>query len=170
MVVSNTVVDATTRMGDAMPASRVPSLRARTSPRRHVDDPTLGIEVDIDRDGQPPNRLVTIGDSITQGFMSAAVYQTDRSWPAIVAHELGLTPQQDFRYPVFEPQSGPGGIPLDLERLVRGLQRTVGDRLEWYEVLRAARWVRGYMDEIEDYWEDGGFVPDTPDAPYTARL
>ena len=50
-------------------------------------DPTLGIAVAVDRTGTPPHRLVTVGDSITQGFTSLAVFRTDLSWPAIVARQ-----------------------------------------------------------------------------------
>lgn len=133
-----------------------PSVRIRTEPRPRLHDPTLGIPVAVDRTGEPPNRLVTIGDSITQGFMSAAVFRTDRSWPAIVAHELGMRLQDEFRYPEYEPPSGPGGLPLDLERAVRSLELTVGARLDWFELVKAARWAQRYMDRIEDYWEGRG--------------
>lgn len=59
--------------------------------REPVTDPTLGIAVAAaGADAAvPPNRLVTIGDSLTQGFQSGAVFHTDLSWPAIVAWELG---------------------------------------------------------------------------------
>ena len=155
-----------------MPSTRTRTprrLRINAAPRRHVVDPTLGVPVEVDRTGTPPNRLVTLGDSITQGFMSAAVYRTDRSWPAMVAHELGLVPQQGFRYPSYEPTSGPGGLPIDLERAVRHLGSVIGDRLDWYEVAKAARRMRSYMDRIEDYWEgrgDNPFVVRTPGRPY----
>ena len=59
------------------------------TPREPVDDPTLGIEVDREVTGRPRNRLVTIGDSLTHGFQSGAIYNTDISWPMIVACELG---------------------------------------------------------------------------------
>jgi hypothetical protein len=135
------------------------SVTVNTDPRPPERDPTLGIPVEVDRSSEPVNRLVTIGDSISQGFMSAAVFRTDRSWPAIVAHELGLRLRDDFRYPVYEPPSGPGGLPLDLERAVRGLESVVGDRLDWHELIRAGRWLRRYMDRIEDYWEGRGDEP-----------
>jgi hypothetical protein len=136
-------------------------------PRRPVTDPTLGIPVAVDRSSRPAHRLVTIGDSITQGFMSGAVFRTDLSWPALVAHELGLRPGVDFRYPVYEPPNGPGGLPLDLERIANGLGTKVGDKLDWYEAFKAARWVRSYMDKVEDYWERGpGLELPATDAPY----
>ena len=65
-------------------------LKVNFEPREPVRDPTLGIQVDVDRTGTPTNRLVTIGDSVTHGFMSGAIFRTDLSWPAIVAYELGI--------------------------------------------------------------------------------
>lgn len=144
-------------MGKHKRESTPASVEVRNEPRRPVTDPTLGTgEVDVDRSGQPPNRLVTIGDSITQGFMSGAVFRTDRSWPALVAHELGLQPGTEFRFPVYEPPSGPGGLPFDLERAIRGLGEVVGERLDWHELVRAGRWLRRYMDRVEDFWEGRG--------------
>ncbi len=145
-----------------------PGIATDGGPRPTVRDPTLGIAVEVERSGLPANRLVTIGDSITQGFMSAAVFRTDRSWPAIVAHELGLGPAQ-FRAPVYEPPSGPGGLPFDLERAIRQLEHVVGPELSWRELVKAALWLRGYMDRIEDFWEGRGtvqFEPVVTDAPY----
>lgn len=144
-----------------------PKVRIRREPRPPERDPTLGIPVEVDRTGVPANRLVTIGDSITQGFMSAAIFRTDLSWPAVVAHELGLRPGVGFRHPIYEPPAGPGGLPLDLERLVRGLEQRVGERLDWYETLRALRYVRNRMDDIEDFWERGpGLTLAPTTAPY----
>jgi hypothetical protein len=118
-----------------------------------VEDPTLGVQVEVDRTGRPANRLVTIGDSLAQGFMSAAICRTDLSWPSIVAFELGLRLGVGFRYPVYEQPAGPGGLPFDLARALRSLEEVVGDRLDWHEAVRALlRWAQSYMDAIEDYW------------------
>ena len=122
-------------------------------PRRPVEDPTLGISVDVDRTGSPRNRLVTIGDSVTHGFMSGAIFRTDLSWPAVVAFELGDF--ASFRRPVYEPPSGKGGIPLDFERALRSFEARFGPKLDWHEIVRAASWLHDYMDGIEDYWERG---------------
>ncbi len=152
-----------------MPERRAfrPRVRIRQEPRPPERDPTLGIAVDVDRTGEPVNRLVTIGDSLTQGFMSAAIFRTDLSWPAVVAYELGLRIGPEYRYPTYEPPSGPGGLPLDLERLVRGLEEVVGERIDWYEAFRALRYVQARMDDVEDYWERGdGLVLAATDAPY----
>ena len=96
-------------------------VKIRTSPREPVTDPTLGIEVRRGAAAPAEHRLVTIGDSLTHGFMSAAVHRTDLSWPAITAYELGLTAEQ-FTFPTYEWPTGPGGLPLDLERLARAFE------------------------------------------------
>ncbi len=83
------------------------------------------------------HRLVTIGDSLTHGFMSAAIYRTDLSWPAITAYELGLT-AEEFTFPTYEWPTGPGGLPLDLERLARAFEKRYGDRLDFWEIVGAA--------------------------------
>lgn len=124
------------------------------SPREPVTDPTLGIDVVRGAAVAARHRLVTIGDSITQGFMSAAVFRTDLSWPAIAAYEMGLDAEQ-FTYPLYEWPTGPGGLPFDLERLAREFEGRYGPRLDFWEVVSAGLWVRSYLDRIEDYWERG---------------
>ena len=70
---------------------RRPSSRSTPSPEhRSATRPSASRWVS--RRNRPRHRLVTIGDSITQGFMSGAIFRTDLSWPAIVADELGFTP------------------------------------------------------------------------------
>jgi hypothetical protein len=128
-------------------------LKINREPREPEDDPTLGIPVDVDRTGSPRNRLVTIGDSVTHGFMSGAIFRTDLSWPAIVAYELGTF--ETFRYPRYEPPGGPGGIPIDIERALDVFESRFGSELNWHEIVGALRWLHGYLDKIEDYWERG---------------
>ena len=123
-------------------------------PREPVTDPTLGIPVEAPRSADPAHRLVTIGDSLTHGFMSGAVFRTDLSWPALVAYELGL-PAEGFRFPTYEWPTGPGGLPVDLERLARAFERRYGPKLDFTEIVGAALWARSYLDSIEDYWERG---------------
>ena len=95
-----------------------PRLGSGRSPRPPERDSTLGIAVEVDRTGDPVNRLVTIGDSLTHGFMGGAIFRTDLSWPAVVAYELGTAHRARLPLPDLEPPSGPGGPPLDLEPLV----------------------------------------------------
>ncbi|HKE99409.1 MAG TPA: hypothetical protein VKG45_10820 [Actinomycetes bacterium] len=119
--------------------------------RAPVEDPTLGIAVALDPDAPAPvNRLVAIGDSLTHGFQSGAVFNTDLSYPAIVAYELGWYDR--FRRPVY---GGRGGLPLNVEFLLRELERRFGDKLDWWELPLALFHARQFMDEVEDYWERG---------------
>jgi hypothetical protein len=122
----------------------------RTEARRPEPDPTLGIAVKVDHQGTPKHRLVTIGDSLTQGFQSGAIFNTQLSYPALIAQTLGQT---SFRYPAY---GGPGnGLPLNIELLVRELERRFGDTLDWWEFAPGLIAVRDLLDRIEDYWERG---------------
>jgi len=133
-------------MGARQPIPR--EVKIRHEPRRPETDPTLGIPVAVEAPAQPAgHRFVTLGDSLTHGFMSGAIHRTDLSWPAITAFELGLT-AQEFTYPTYEWPTGPGGLPLDLERLAREFDRRFGSKLDLLATFRAGPWLRGYMDDI----------------------
>ena len=128
-------------------------------PREPITDPTLGIEVNLAGHGEPPNRLVTIGDSLTQGFQSGAVFNTDISYPAIIAYELGCL--DSFRFPTYNAF---GGLPLNIELLLRELEQWCGHTVDWWEVPLALFRARHFTGEIESYWENGpGSV--TPQVP-----
>jgi hypothetical protein len=124
--------------------------------RRPEFDPTLGIPVAV-ADRQPcVNRLVTIGDSLTAGFQSGAISATDLSWPALVARELGWFSQ--FRYPTYD---GYGGLPLNLEFLLRQLEWQFGE-VGWLDSLPALVWVNHYLNKVEQWWEvdaEAGYRP-----------
>ncbi len=117
----------------------------RMSPREPETDPKLGIEVAPVAARPAKHRLVTVGDSLTHGFMSGAIHRTDLSWPAITAFELGLTPEQ-FTFPTYEWPTGPGGLPLDLERFARSFEQRFGAHLDFREIVSAGLWIRKYMD------------------------
>jgi hypothetical protein len=119
-------------------------------PPEPVWDPTLGIEVEPGAEGTPRHRLVAIGDSLTHGFQSGAIHNTDISYPAIIAHEMGWS--KFFRYPSY---FGFGGLPLNLEFLIRELEKEFGDRLDWWELSLALFRARHFMDRVEDWWERG---------------
>ena len=145
----------------ANPRTVPDEVEIRTSPRKPETDPTLGIAVAPGAaTGPAKHPLVTLGDSLTQGFMSAAVHRTDVSWPAIVAYELGLSAEQ-FTFPTYEWPTGPGGLPLDLERLARAFEKRFGAHLDFWEIVTAGLWLQSYMDRVEDYWErqDGSRTP-----------
>ncbi|HXW34319.1 MAG TPA: hypothetical protein VEJ87_07045, partial [Acidimicrobiales bacterium] len=118
-----------------------------------MTDPTLGIDVDvIRRPTTAAHRLVTLGDSLTQGFQSLAILKTHLSWPALVADALGLS-GSDFRVPTYD---GFGGLPLNLEVCARGIQRQVrrfgpAGRIVavlwlWAHLRAAKRWWSGRAD------------------------
>ncbi|WP_206680010.1 hypothetical protein [Aeromicrobium phoceense] len=130
-------------------------VRIRDEPRRPEDDPTLGVTLTSVAPERPArHRLVTVGDSLVQGFMSGAIHRTDLSWPAIIAFELGLS-AEEFTFPTYEWPTGPGGLPVDLERLAREFDRRFGSGLDLLEAVRAAPWLRDRMDDMEDHWERG---------------
>ncbi|MFZ4585204.1 MAG: hypothetical protein ACOYNI_08245 [Acidimicrobiia bacterium] len=130
-----------------------------------ITDPTLGIEVaPADTWRVPNHRLVGIGDSLTSGFASGA--QTDGQWSylAQAARALGTpvaTPQFDL------PGAPFGGVPVDLERLIRAAQEHFGDRIGLLEIPFVGVWLQRALDEHEEFWEQHpeevlkgpGFIP-----------
>src|SRR5215813_13690821 len=123
---------------------------AARGPRVPVFDPTLGRPVPSTGKGVPRNRLVVIGDSLSHGFQSGAVFNTDISYPAIIAYELGWFDQ--YRYPRYP---GFGGLPFNLELLLRDLDSRFGSTLSIWELPLALFRARRFMDQVEDYWERG---------------
>jgi hypothetical protein len=115
-----------------------------------VADPTLGIAVAHKVGATPANPLVAIGDSLTQGFKSGAIFDTDLAYPAIIAWEMGCYDR--FRRPSY---NGLGGLPLNLERLLHEMERRYGNEVDWWEVAPALFSLRSLMDEVQDYWERG---------------
>lgn len=99
-------------------------------------------------------KLVAIGDSLTQGFISGSIHKTDFSFPAILAESLSV---DEFRQPDF---SGEGGLPINLEQLLRLLVERYGSKVNWTEVVPATLSARSLLDRVEDYWERGeGTLP-----------
>src|SRR5262245_18064830 len=109
------------------------------------------------------HRLVASGDSLTQGFMSGEIFATDLSYPAIIARGMGLDASQ-FRVPSF---TAFGGLPVNIEHLLRRLGERYGSSLNVLELLGAPFRLRGWMDEAEAYWErGGGTVPRHPGGTF----
>lgn len=125
-------------------------------------DPTLGIAVKLETImGTSTNKLVTIGDSVTMGFQSGAIHNTRISWPKIVAAEVGCDP--GFRFPLFD---GYGGLPLNIEYLLRAIEHKYGTEISWWELPAAGFELRHQMALIEDYWERGAGAK----APVTSAI
>lgn len=139
----------------------------RTEAPEPVSDPTLGIPVKVNRQGTPRHRLVTVGDSLTQGFQSGAIFNTKLSYPMMIAREMGW--EKNFRYPTY---AGPGdGLPLNIEKLARKLEEKYGETVDWWDFAPGLLYLREYMDEIEDYWERGeGSLVQKPTSPNQRQI
>jgi hypothetical protein len=130
-----------------------------------VGDPTLGVPLgpagpDVPPVPDPPaHPLVTVGDSLAQGMISGAVFHTELSWPAQVAAALAIP---GFAAPGY---GGPlGGLPLNIEGLLRALQGDYGTDLSLIERLGLPVELQRLLDGNEDYWERGdGHLPPRTD-------
>ena len=123
---------------------------------RPKTDSTLGIEVAAaPAHGTPRNRLVVLGDSLSNGFQSGAVFHTDLSYPALIARQLGI---EDFRFPRYP---GFGGIPFNIEFLLADLEHRFGAEISPWETPLAIFRIRQHLAEAEAWW-DGGPGSRTP--------
>ncbi len=97
-------------------------------------------------------KLVAIGDSLTQGFQSGAIFLTDWSYPAMIARSMNLQIPTEFRIPRF-----PGsGLPLNIEALLRWMSTQIGPDIsldEWF--LHFPLLLNRFMDDVEDLYERG---------------
>ncbi|NTU79159.1 MAG: lipase [Chloroflexales bacterium] len=97
-------------------------------------------------------RLVALGDSLTQGFQSGAIFRTEWSYPAMIARALGLNIPLEFRVPRF-----PGsGLPLNIEAMLRRMAASLGPDVslgEW--LLQFPMLLNQFVDEVEDLYERG---------------
>ena len=103
-------------------------------------------------------KLFTIGDSVSQGFMSAAAARTDLTYSTLLARKMGLEPRTEYRYPGW----GKDGLPLNLERLFRRLVERYGDDIKGWEWLTVLQTLDDVIDEVEDYYERGEGAANKP--------
>lgn len=98
-------------------------------------------------------KLFTIGDSISQGFMSLAAARTELCYSTLLARALGEVPGNDA-YPL--PSWGAGGLPLNIEDLLRRLQSQYGNDIsgpiDW---ARALMTINDQLDQVEHHYERG---------------
>ena len=111
-------------------------------------------------------RLFSIGESVTQGFMSLAAARTELCFSTLVARALGIPVGPDYTFPSW-PR---GGHPVNLESLLRRLNRFYGPDifgpLEWPMAIQT---IGTFLDDIEDYYERGDgneFAPSPTNRPY----
>jgi hypothetical protein len=93
-------------------------------------------------------KLFTLGDSLSQGFRSLAAARTDQCYSALVARALGAAPYSFPEWPK-------GGMPADLERILRHLEERYGSNIRFVEWLTFAQSLAQPLDESEDYYERG---------------
>jgi hypothetical protein len=150
-------------------AKTPPDVNVQPDAREPVIDPTLGITVNVNKQGTPRHRLVTIGDSLTHGFQSGAIFNTRLSYPNIIAREMGWN---QLRYPTMRGQET--DLPINLEHLARQLDQKFGETIDWWEFPSFLSFVRNYLDEVEDYWERECWFYSTrskkTDKPQLSRL
>ena len=97
-------------------------------------------------------KLFTIGASVSQGFMSLAAARTDLCFSTLIAENLGLQPgSEDYRYPDW-PE---GGLPANIERIMRRLGRKYGADIKGLEWPFAFKTINDVLDESEDFYERG---------------
>jgi hypothetical protein len=114
-------------------------------------DPTLGIKVSAGA-ASKKQRLVAVGDSLTHGFQSGAIFNTKYSYSATIAYEMGWSDQ--FRYPTYD---GFGGLPFNIEFAIRELEDRFGSTLDWWELPLAYFALRNHLAQSEHWWEyEGG--------------
>lgn len=93
------------------------------------------------------HRLVSIGDSLTQGFSNGCIFETDLSYPGFLSRALGC---HDFQLPNF---LGQGGLPLNIEALIRGLDQELGKNVDFSNLSDAAWYVFQMSNRVKRYWE-----------------
>ena len=117
--------------------------------RKPETDPTLGVVLShVEQVAR--HRLVVLGDSLSHGFQSFAIFNTDLSYPAIIARELGW--YDSFQHPEYRAF---GGLPLNLEYLARKLELKYGSEISWWELGSATFTIFHLLDKIRVYWEQG---------------
>jgi hypothetical protein len=116
------------------------------------------------------NPLVVLGDSLSHGFKSLAIHDTDLSWPALVASAIGVGDR--FRRPHYDGPKDCPGLPLNLEALLRRLEEHAGvsaPLLGWHTPEIAALTLH-LLHEVKSYWEQGEGSALDPLAAYPNNL
>ncbi len=97
-------------------------------------------------------KLFTIGDSISQGFMSLAAARTDLCFSTLIAKSMGLQVGGEYFYPEWLM----GGLPTNLEKILRRLEKKYGSDINGLDWLTILPTLEKILDEAEDYYERQG--------------
>ncbi|WNG57558.1 hypothetical protein F0U59_24435 [Archangium gephyra] len=100
-------------------------------------------------------KLFTMGDSLAQGFRSLSSARTDQCYSTLIAQVLQADP---YRYPLWPH----GGLPVDLERVMRRLEARYGSNIRSFEWLTVLQTVNDVLDESETFYERGEGSENTP--------
>ena len=104
-------------------------------------------------------KLFTIGDSVSQGFMSLAAARTDNAYSTLIAKQLGLQLNSDeYHFADWNDT----GIPLNIEVIMRELQSRYGTNIGGLEWLTVGQTINRIVDRAEDYYERGDGREDVP--------
>lgn len=95
-------------------------------------------------------KLFTIGDSVSQGFMSLAAARTDLAYSTLIARSLNLEVGREYLIPRWEA----GGLPVNLEDACRRIE-PYGPNIWGPEWLRVIRAIDDVVDAAEDHYESG---------------
>lgn len=101
-------------------------------------------------------RLFTVGDSLSQGFMSGAGARTDLAHPTLIARAMGMNPCMHSHDPGIDyyfPEWKNGGIPANLELIFRRLNNRYGSRIRGFNWLTTLHHLNRVLDKSEDYYE-----------------
>lgn len=91
-------------------------------------------------------KLFTIGDSISQGFMSLAAARSDLAYSTILSEAME---NPAYSYPEWLY----GGMPANLEEIFRRLYRRYGKNISLFEWPLVIATINNYLDDVEDYYE-----------------
>lgn len=94
-------------------------------------------------------KLFTIGDSISQGFMSAGAAKPQFSYSTLLATVLG---EQAYAYLTWQEKYH---LKVDLELILRALQDKFGTNIRGLEWPLALKVINDILDEAEEYYESG---------------
>jgi hypothetical protein len=151
--------------GEALRETTPDSVEITSAAPAPETDPTCGIAVNVATPAVPaPHRLVAVGDSLTQGFQSFAIYNTARSYPRLIADALGW---EGFRYPTFPLN---GGMPFNLELILHHLEEKYGTLQGFFKVAAAGFEVVHFLSVIESTWEQQWQLGISPSDPINHNL